>query len=110
MAEGGAVAEGWAYDEVAELRSRVWKDGLRTPFRGRPLAEAGQRLLAIAEGGLLRRGRIDRTSGKDERVHLARLRKLVESGRTPADALLDGMASEKDPARAMIERSALTWK
>jgi len=110
LAEAGALADGWAYDEVAELRSRVWKDGLRTPFRGRPLAEAAQRLLAIAEGGLERRGRMDRTGGKDERVHLARLRKLVESGRAPADALLDGMDREKDPVGAMIERTALTWR
>jgi hypothetical protein len=35
---------------------------------------------------------------------------LVGEGRTPADALLQGMEKEKDPARAMLDRSTLTWE
>ena len=65
-------------------------------------------MVSIAEGGLERRGVIDAASGNDERVHLARLRKLVGQGRCPADALLDGLDREPDPAGAMIERATLT--
>jgi glutamate--cysteine ligase len=110
LAEADALVEGWAHDEVAELRTRVWQEGLRATFRGARLAAVAERVVAIAEGGLERRGRLDGKGGKDERVHLARLRKLVGEGRTPADVLLEGMEAEADPARAMLERAALRWE
>ncbi len=108
LAETEALVEGWTYDEVAELRTRAWREGLRAVFRGRPLAEVAERVVSIADGGLERRKIVDPSSGRDERVHLARLRKLVGEGRTPADALLAGMDREADPAKAMLERSALS--
>jgi glutamate--cysteine ligase len=110
LAEAEALVEGWAHDEVSELRTHVWREGLRARFRGRPLAAVAERVVAIAEGGLARRARMDGKGGKDERVHLARLRKLVGEGRTPADVLLEGMDREPDPARAMLERAALRWE
>jgi len=108
MSEAEALIDGWSYEEVAELRTRAWRGGLREPFRGRPLAEIAERLVSIAEGGLERRGLVD-GSGQDERKHLARLKRLVGAGRTPADALLDGMEREADPRAAMVERTALKW-
>ena len=66
-------------------------------------------MVAIADGGLERRAIVDAACGKDERVHLARLRKLVGEG-APADVLLDGIDREKDPAAAIVERSALRWE
>jgi glutamate--cysteine ligase len=107
LAEAEALVEGWTHDEVAALRTSVWRDGLRASFRGRPLAEVAERMVAIADGGLERRGVMDPTGGKDERVHLVRLRKLVGEGRCPADALLDGIEREADLERAIVERSAL---
>jgi glutamate--cysteine ligase len=110
LGEAEALVQGWSYDEVAELRTRVWRDGLRATFRGAPLAALAERMVAIAEGGLERRGHTDGPGGKDERVHLVRLRKLVGEGRTPADVLLEGMNQESDPERAMLERAALRWE
>jgi hypothetical protein len=66
-------------------------------------------VVSIADGALERRKIVDLKSGRDERVHLARLRKLVGEGRTPADMLLEGMDREADPAKAILERSALSW-
>jgi glutamate--cysteine ligase len=109
LGEAEALVDGWTYAEVAELRLRVWREGLRAVFRGRPLAEVAERLVAIAEGGLERRGIVDAASGKDERVHLARLRRLVGEGKAPADILLAGMEKEPDPVAAMIARSTLTY-
>ncbi len=108
LAEAEALVEGWTYDEVADLRARAWRDGLRATFRGGSLIEVAQRMVAIADGGLERRRIVDASSGKDERVHLARLRKLVGEGRCPADVLLDGLDREADPAGAMIARATLT--
>jgi glutamate--cysteine ligase len=109
LGDAEVLVQGWAHDEVAELRTRVWREGLRAPFRGRPLAEVAERVVSIADGALERRKIVDLKSGRDERVHLARLRKLVGEGRTPADMLLEGMDREADPAKAILERSALSW-
>ena len=109
LAEAEALVDGWTHDEVAELRTRLWKEGLRATFRGRPLAEVAQRVVAIAEGGLQRRAFLD-ADGRDESVHLARLRRLVGQGKTPADVLLEGMDREPDLATAIVERSALKWE
>ena len=109
LAEAEALVTGWSYEEVAELRTRVWKDGLRSPFRGRPLAEVAERVVAIAEGGLERRARKD-AKGRDERVHLARLNKMVAAAQTPADLLLEGMDKESDPLAAIAKRVALQWE
>jgi glutamate--cysteine ligase len=108
--EAGALVEGWGYAEIDELRGRAWRDGLRTLFRGRPLAEVAERVVAIAEGGLERRAVVDPASGKDERVHLARLRRLIGEARTPADLLLEGLDQEKDAMKAILERTSLTWE
>jgi glutamate--cysteine ligase len=108
LGEAEALVEGWSFDEVDDLRGRGWRDGLRAPFRGKPLAEVAQRLVAIADGGLERRRRMSK-GGEDERVHLRRLRRLVNEARTPADVLLEGIEREADLAQAIVERTALTW-
>jgi glutamate--cysteine ligase len=109
LADAEALVEGWTHDELEELRTRAWKEGLRATFRGKPLADVAQKMVAMAEGGLERRKRLD-AKGRDERVHLARLKKLVASAKTPADVLLEGIDKEPDLATAIVERSALKWE
>ena len=110
LGQAEALVEDWGHDEIAELRSRVWREGLRATFRNAPIAAVAEQVLAIAEGGLERRARIDASTGEDERVYLTRVRSLVGEGRTPADALLEGLEHEKDAAAAMVERAALKWE
>ena len=107
LAEAEALVHDWRYEEVLDQRGHVWRDGLRTLFRGKPLAVVARRLVEIADGGLERRGFRDPESGQDERIHLERLRRLVADGRTPADDLLEGMDRVADPEAAIIERSKL---
>jgi glutamate--cysteine ligase len=109
LAGAEALVEGWTYDEVEALRQHAWKDGLRARFRGAPLAAVAERMVALADGALERRQHLD-GRGRDERLHLVRLRKLVGESRTPADVLLEGMDREKDPAAAIVARSALKWE
>lgn len=109
LAEAEALVTGWTHDEVAELRTRGWKDGLRATFRGHPLREVAERMIEIAEGGLARRAFKD-GRGRDESLHLARLRKLVEQGKTPADVLLEGMDKVADPLPEIAKRAALEWE
>ena len=110
LGEAEALVDDWGHDEVAELRAHVWRDGLRSTFRDAPLASVAERVVSIAEGGLARRKRIDPATGKDERLHLASLRKLVGEGRTPADVLVESVARAKDPAAAMVEHVSLNWE
>jgi glutamate--cysteine ligase len=72
---------------------------LRAQFRGAPLAAVAERVVSIAEGGLHRRARLN-ANGKDESIHLSRLRTLVGQGRAPADLL---------QAAAILERASLRW-
>ncbi len=108
LAAAESLVAGWTYEEVAELRTRAWRDGLRSTFRGRPLAVVAERFVDLAEAGLKRRARLD-ARGRDESVHLEALRALVSHGKTPADVLLEGMAEEPDPLAAIAKRSALAW-
>ncbi len=96
LREAESMIEGWTHEEVSELRPRACREGLRATFRGETLVELAERLVALAEGGLERRKRLD-GSGRDERVHLARLKGLVGEGRTPANALLEAVGREVDP-------------
>jgi glutamate--cysteine ligase len=106
LAEAEALVDGWTYEEVVELRPRACQEGLRAVFRGQKLAVPAARVVTIAEGGLERRKRLD-ASGRDERIHLARLKKLAADGKTPADALLELVAREQDFARAVVEHASL---
>jgi len=104
--EAEALVAGWSHDEVAATRQTLWKDGLRTKFRDGTFAKLAERVIDIAEGGLERRG-VKNASGKDERVHLARLKTLVGEGKSPADKLLEEIGGAADPKRALVEHSAL---
>ncbi len=86
--ELAAIVESWKYDEVHALRPLIWRDGLRTPFRGKPLADVAVRVLDVAMGGLRRRACKD-AQGRDESIYLEPLVKLAAQGKTPADDLLE---------------------
>jgi glutamate--cysteine ligase len=109
LAEAEALTAGWSHDSVAALRPNAWREGLRATFRGEPLAKVAERVITIAEGGLERRHFTD-ARGKDERLHLSRLKKLVEKAESPAHVLLAGLDAEPDAAKAMVERAALRWE
>lgn len=96
----------WSHEEVARVREDVARRGIRARFRGQPMIDLALRVLELAEGGLARRAR-RRDDGKDERVHLTRLRQLLEKGLTPADPLLDGMENVTDFRREVMARADL---
>jgi glutamate--cysteine ligase len=93
------------FEEVSALRDRIWRDGLRAPWRGAPLAKLAERVLDVAKGGLERRG-FKSPRGNDERVHLKRLEELVARAETPADKLLEGIGDTNFVAK-VIERTEL---
>jgi glutamate--cysteine ligase len=78
----------WSLEEHEHLRAEVPRLGLRTPFRGGTVQDLAAEMLALAEIGLQRRSEED-WAGQDERQFLTTLRGIVDSGRTPAEVLLD---------------------
>jgi len=78
----------WTHEEREQLRMRVPRHGLRTPFRGGTVLEVAARVVELARAGLRRRRRLDST-GQDESHYLEPLTEIVDSGRTPAELLLE---------------------
>lgn len=106
FAEAEALTESWTLDDVTELRKQVWKSGIRSFFGGKPLQSVAERLLEIAEGGLERRAKLS-SSGKDERVHLAKLKELVANAQCPADLIMGGLDHVANPRAEIIRRTDL---
>ena len=90
------------YETLEAARPDMANRGLRAELQGRSLQEWAGEVLELAESGLQRLGVLD-AEGRDERVHLAPLRTLLEKGLTPADALLSAVPDETPDPRALIE-------
>ena len=79
----------WSIEERQRLRDAVPKLGLgATTPGGESLHALGERILAIAEGGLNARARLN-ASGDNESGFLDPLREVLASGKTPAERLLE---------------------
>ena len=77
----------WTAEERSRLRAEVPERGLAASIRGRSLRTIAGEMLAIAEDGL-RRIDMRNAANQDERIFLADLFEVVDSGRTPAENLL----------------------
>jgi glutamate--cysteine ligase len=78
----------WTADERQALRDAVPVTALATPFRNRTVLDIARDALAISADGLRRRRRLNGDEA-DESIYLDELEKTAESGRTPAEVLLD---------------------
>ena len=84
---GWELVKDWTAEERQQLRDGVPWTALATKFRRTDVGAIARQMVTIAEQGLKRRAILD-AEGRDERVHLARVRQIVDSGRTEADDLL----------------------
>ena len=98
--EASALIADWTAEERQAMRNAVPRLGLAAPFRGRTLRDIAREVVAMAEGGLKRRARLN-AKGEDERGALKALIETVEEGRTPADRLL---AAYHGPWEGNIDR------
>lgn len=106
LSELEALVEDFNHDEVAQLRREVWKTGLKTDFRGKPLASLAERVIAIAQGGLARRA-IKNAAGEDETLYLRELAALAAAAKTPAEVLLEKIDSARDLAPQVVALTKL---
>lgn len=82
------LVKDWTAEERQELRDNVPKDALNAPFRSGKVLDIARQAVAISRSGLEARSRQD-GMGDDETVFLKTVENIVESGKTPADELLD---------------------
>ncbi|WJY18823.1 glutamate--cysteine ligase [Alteriqipengyuania flavescens] len=83
------LVKDWSMEEREALRNAVPKEGLAAAVPGgRTLQELGKDVLAIARQGLAARGNPS-TSGDNETGFLRPLDAIIESGKSPAQVLLD---------------------
>src|SRR5262249_6073671 len=82
------IAKCWNTEDRQALRDQVPRAGFKAKIGDRYLFEIAKECLALAHGGLRRRGRIDHL-GRDETRHLEPLDRIIDSGRTPAEEMLE---------------------
>ncbi|MBD58640.1 MAG: glutamate--cysteine ligase [Citromicrobium sp.] len=83
------LVKDWSMEEREALRNAVPKEGLaaRVPGGG-TLQDLGREVLEIARAGLTARGHLN-TGGDNETGFLQTLDEIVESGKSPAQRMLD---------------------
>src|ERR1700740_785076 len=82
------IAKHWTAEQRQTLRDEVPKLGVKGRVGDRYLFEIAKEGMALAHAGLRRRPRIDHI-GRDEARHLEPLDRIIDSGRTPAEKLLE---------------------
>jgi glutamate--cysteine ligase len=86
---------------AAQARPEIARAGMQASLAGRPVLRWAEELLDIARGGLERLSARN-AQGEDERVYLAPLAALVQSGRTPAEQLLECAGASVAEFRARV--------
>ncbi len=82
------IIKDWSLDDMAHMRDNAPRMGLLTTIKNETFQDLGRRVLSVADAGLKTRARFS-TSGDSEQGFLHSLWDVVESGKTPADILLD---------------------
>ncbi|MBI3496853.1 MAG: glutamate--cysteine ligase [Proteobacteria bacterium] len=82
------LVKDWTLADHELLRREVPRTALKTKFRGRSVGEVASEVLRIARAGLKARHALDR-GGSDETGFLTTLEEIAQSGRTPAEELLE---------------------
>jgi glutamate--cysteine ligase len=86
---------------LQQARSQIAHKGLAAELGGKPVQRWAADLLEIAEAGLQRFG-IKNADGQDESIHLARIKKLVAAGKTPAEQVLSKIDGSADFRQQVI--------
>jgi glutamate--cysteine ligase len=82
------LVKDWRLEDHAYLRRQAPRQALKTEFRGATLQDVARQAVTIAEAGLRRRACQD-DLGQDEVHFLNPVKQIVETGRAPAEDLLE---------------------
>lgn len=106
LAAAGELLEGITATERAALRVGVPRTALATPFRAGTVGDVARKLLDLSVAGLQRLGCLSRDR-RDESIHLARLRELVDANQCPADVLLAEWRARGQTREAIVAAARL---
>jgi len=87
------LVKGWSSDDLHQLRGDVSRNGLEARIGGRSVREIAGDMLALAHKGLAGRRRLN-AAGDDETGFLQPLKRIVATGLTPAEVLLERYENE----------------
>ena len=87
------MVKDWTAEERQQLRDDVPRQGFNAEIRGRKVRGLARDMVSLARHALARRKHLDR-SGRDETHFLDALEPLIESGKTPAELLLEKFDTE----------------
>jgi glutamate--cysteine ligase len=82
------IVKHWNAAERQALRDDVPRFGFKARIKDRYLFEVAKECLALSYAGLRRRGHVDHL-GRDETRHLDPLQRIIDSGHTPAEEMLE---------------------
>jgi glutamate--cysteine ligase len=83
------LVKDWTIEEREQLRAEVPRLGLKAEVRGISVRDLSLEALRLSAQGLKNRKRFN-DSGRDESIFLDTLVAIAESGRTPAEEMLEG--------------------
>lgn len=106
LASAEALASRVRLEDARAARPDIADRALRARLGEREVGEWASDLLRIASGGLERLSNLNK-SGEDERIHLARLERLVSKGQSPADALLEKIDASAPLVPQLLEHARL---
>ena len=86
--EAWRMVKDWTAADHEHLRAEVPRHALRAELRGRSVLDIAREVLALSRKGLQRRAVLS-GNGRDETHYLDPLDVIAESGRTPAEGLLE---------------------
>ncbi|HEV8013962.1 MAG TPA: glutamate--cysteine ligase [Stellaceae bacterium] len=92
LAAAWDLVKDWSAEEREQLRRDVPRLGLETRLRGKKLQDLAIAVVELAKEGLRRRARLS-GMGDDETSFLSPVIEAAQSGKTPADKLLDDYAT-----------------
>jgi glutamate--cysteine ligase len=81
------LVKNWTAEERTTLKAEVPLRALKASFRGKPLLDVAREVLRISEAGLKARAKDDGL-GQDETAFLDTLKRIADSGITPAEEML----------------------
>jgi glutamate--cysteine ligase len=82
------IVKDWTAEQRQSLRDQVPTRGFKSTIGNRALIDIAKECVALAHGGLQRRARLDQ-GGRDETRHLEPLDCILDSGKNPAEEMLD---------------------
>ena len=88
LSEVEALCREWSHDEISGAHVDVARNGFKTELGGRSIGNIARDAVRIARDGLQRRA-VAGNHDSDERGYLTTLQQIAETGRTPAEELLD---------------------